>query len=180
MQQQADEEEEQEGDAVEDEDIGDVGYAGAGEEGHLFFSGAHEEETGCVEKLLGVNAWRLVKKEGSGEIEENGRTKGVKYCQLLTSSASVSDSASLSFKTNAISTIRAAPAAISVHPKTVCTCALSSICCGCALIAQPVSIITTPGIRFLFGRPSLFRLSHTPNNPAHHHTIPMLVCCRSF
>jgi len=56
MQQHADEEEEQEGDAVEDEDVGDVGDVGAGEEEHLFFGGAQEEESGCVEELLGVNA----------------------------------------------------------------------------------------------------------------------------
>ena len=111
---------------------------------------------------------------------ENGLTNGVKYCQLLTSSTSVFDSALRSLSTNAISTTLAAPAAINVHPKTVCTCVLSSRLCGCALIAHPVSMITTAGIRFLFGRPSLFRLSHTPSSPAHHHTIPIVVCCRSF
>lgn len=184
MQEHADEEEEQECDAVEDEDVGYVRDFGTREEEHLFFRGTQEDETGRVEELSGVNAWtddgglctRMVR---AGE-EDGGRTKGVRYCQLLTSSASVSDSESLSFSTNAISTMRAAPAAISVHPKTVCTCALSFRCCGCALIAQPVSMITTPGMRFRFGRPSLFRLSHTPSNPAHHHTIPMLVCCKSF
>jgi len=181
MQQHADEEEEQEGDAVEDEDVGDVGDVGAGEEEHLFFGGAQEEESGCVEELLDVSAFTDYESLWTSKEEaETGRTKGVKYCQLLTSSTSVSDSTSLSFSTNAISTIRAAPAAIRVHPKTMCTCALSFRLCGCALIAQPVSMITTPGMRFLFGRPSLFRLSHTPSNPAHHHTIPMLVCCRSF
>jgi hypothetical protein len=56
MQEHADEEEEQEGDAVEDEDVGDVGDVGAGEEEHLFFRGTQEEEASCVEELLGVNA----------------------------------------------------------------------------------------------------------------------------
>ena len=51
MQEDDDEEEEEEGDAEEDEDVGDVGDLGGGEEGHLFFGGAHEEETGGVEKL---------------------------------------------------------------------------------------------------------------------------------
>ena len=96
------------------------------------------------------------------------------------SSSSFSDSVFLSFRTKEISTILAAPAAINVHPNTVCTCVLSSRFCGCALMAQPVNAITIAGTRFLFGLPSLFRLSHTPSRPAHHHTIPMLVCCKSF
>ena len=29
-----------------------MGDVGGGEEGHLFFCGAHEEEAGCVEELL--------------------------------------------------------------------------------------------------------------------------------
>ena len=51
MQQHGDEEEEQEGYAIEDEDVGDVRDVGGGEEGHLLFGGAHEEEAGCVEEL---------------------------------------------------------------------------------------------------------------------------------
>ena len=51
MEEHADEEEEEEGDGVEEEDVGDVGDVGGGEEGHLFFGGAHEEEAGCVEEL---------------------------------------------------------------------------------------------------------------------------------
>lgn len=112
---------------------------------------------------------------GMGEL-----TKGVRYCQLLTSSWSVSDSVFRSRSTKEISTIRAAPAAIKVHPNTVCTCVLNSSPCGCALIAHPVRMITSAGSRLRFGRPSLFLLSHTPSKPAHHHTMPMLVCCRSF
>lgn len=37
-----------------------------------------------------------------------------------------------------------------------------------------------PGMIFLLGPPSLFRLNHIPTNPPHHHTIPMVVCCTSF
>ena len=51
VEEHADEEEEEEGDGVEEEDVGDVGDVGGGEEGHLFFGGAHEEEAGCVEEL---------------------------------------------------------------------------------------------------------------------------------
>ncbi len=51
VEEHADEEEEEEGDGVEEEDVGDVGDVGGGEEGHLFFGGAHEQEAGCVEEL---------------------------------------------------------------------------------------------------------------------------------
>ena len=51
MEEDADEEEEEEGDGVEEEDVGDVGDVDGGEEVHLFFGGAHEEEAGCVEEL---------------------------------------------------------------------------------------------------------------------------------
>lgn len=51
VEQHVDEEEEKEGDAVKDEDVGDVGDVGGGEEFHLFFRGAHEEEAGGVEEL---------------------------------------------------------------------------------------------------------------------------------
>lgn len=37
-----------------------------------------------------------------------------------------------------------------------------------------------PGIKFLLGLPSLLLLSQMPTRPAHHHTIPMEVCCRSL
>ena len=46
-----DKQEKQEGDGVEDQDVGDVGDVGVGEEFHLFFRGAHEEEAGGVEEL---------------------------------------------------------------------------------------------------------------------------------
>lgn len=52
LEEHADKEEEEEGDAVDNEDIGNVGYAEGGEEGHLLFCGAHEKEAGCVEELL--------------------------------------------------------------------------------------------------------------------------------
>lgn len=107
-------------------------------------------------------------------------TKGVRYCQLFVSSTSVDDTEFWSFKTKAISIIRVAPAAISVYPNTVCTCVLSSSPCGCALMAHPVIRMTMPGIRFRFGDPSLFLDSHTPSKPAHHHRMPILVCCKSF
>ena len=45
---------------------------------------------------------------------------------------------------------------------------------------HPVSMITNAGKTFLFGLPSLFLASHIPSSPAHHHTIPILVCCRSL
>ena len=107
-------------------------------------------------------------------------TNGVRYCQLFVSSPSISEIEFWSRNTKAISIILAAPAAIKVYPKTVCTCVLSSKPCGCALIAHPVRRMTIPGIRFRFGLPSRFLESHTPSNPAHHHTTPMLVCCKSF
>ena len=66
--QHVDEEEEEEGDAVEDEDVGDVGDVGVGEEGHLFFCGAHEEEAGGVEELEGSSRQR--KKEGESCVDE--------------------------------------------------------------------------------------------------------------
>ena len=53
MEKHVDEEEEEEGNAVEDEDVGDVGDVGVGEEDHLFFCGAHEEEAGGVQELVG-------------------------------------------------------------------------------------------------------------------------------
>ena len=53
VQEDVDEEVEEEGDAVEDEDVGDVGYACGREVGHLFFCCAHEEEAGGVEELHG-------------------------------------------------------------------------------------------------------------------------------
>ena len=176
VEEDADEEEEEEGDGVEEEDVGDVGDVGGGEEGHLFFGGAHEEEAGCVEELkvkvlVGSVGWGM----GNGQL-----TKGVRYWKLLVSSASVSEMEFWSFSTKAISTILTAPAAMSVYPNTVWTWVLSSRSCGWALIPHPVSMMTTAGKRFLFGLPSLFRDSHTPSRPAHHQTIPMLVCCRSF
>ena len=61
MQEDVDEEVEEEGDAVEDEDVGDVCYVRGGEELHLFFCCAHEEEAGGVEELeqelLAVCGW---------------------------------------------------------------------------------------------------------------------------
>ena len=110
-----------------------------------------------------------------GELDE-GLTKGVRYWKLFVSSMSVSDIASRSLKTNEISTILAAPAAMSVYPKTACTCVLSSSDCGCALMPHPVNMMTSAGNRFLLGVPSLLLDSHIPSNPAHHHTMPMLVC----
>lgn len=61
MEEHVDEEKEEEGDAVEDEDVGDVGDMGVGEESHLFFRGTHEEEAGGVEELGGhVSSGRKV------------------------------------------------------------------------------------------------------------------------
>lgn len=51
LKEHADEQEEEEGNAIDDEDVGDVGDAEGGEEGHLLFCGAHEEEAGCVKEL---------------------------------------------------------------------------------------------------------------------------------
>lgn len=47
-----DEEVEQEGDAVEDEDVRHVGDVGFGQQGHLFFRRAHEEEARSTKELL--------------------------------------------------------------------------------------------------------------------------------
>ena len=40
--------------------------------------------------------------------------------------------------------------------------------------------MTNPGMKFLFGRPSLFLLSQTPVKPAHHQITPIVVCWMSF
>ena len=45
VQQHADEQEEQERNAVEQEDVRDVGDAGGGKEVQLFLCGAHEQES---------------------------------------------------------------------------------------------------------------------------------------
>lgn len=49
MKQHVGEEEDEEGKAVKDEDIGDVGDACVGDELHLLFRSTHKEETGGVE-----------------------------------------------------------------------------------------------------------------------------------
>lgn len=59
IEEDVDEEVHEEGDGVEDEDVGDVGDVVGGEEGHLLFGGAHEEETGCVEELKTRLGWVL-------------------------------------------------------------------------------------------------------------------------
>lgn len=51
VQQDVDEEVQEEGDRVQDQDVRDVGDVCGGEEGHLFFCCAHEEEAGGVEEL---------------------------------------------------------------------------------------------------------------------------------
>lgn len=108
--------------------------------------------------------------------QEKGRlTKGVRCCQLL---GSVFPRESLSKKQ--ISMIRAAPAAIKVQPKTECTIVDKGMSWGCADMAQPVSMITIPGRIFRRGRPDRERDSHIPSSPAHHHTMPMEVCCKSL
>lgn len=45
-------EEENESNAVEDQDVGDMSDTSVAEELHLLFRRAHEEETGGIEKLL--------------------------------------------------------------------------------------------------------------------------------
>ena len=112
--------------------------------------------------------------------DDRGLTKGVRYWKLLVSSKFFSSRVFRSFKTNAISMTRTAPAAMRVYPNTVCTWVLSSSDCGWALMPQPVKMMTKAGNKFRFGRPSLFLLRYTPNSPAHHHTTPMLVCWMSF
>ena len=59
VQQHADEEEHEEGKTVEQEDVRDVRDVMAGQEVHLFFRGAHEEQAGCVQELWEVE--RLVR-----------------------------------------------------------------------------------------------------------------------
>jgi len=104
-----------------------------------------------------------------------GLTKGGRCCQLFGSPPPL-----LSLRTKEISIMRAAPAAMSVYPKTEWTIVLSISSCGWADIAQPVKKITMPGMTFRLGRPPRLLLSQTPRRPAHHQTMPMLVCWRSF
>ncbi len=102
-------------------------------------------------------------------------TNGVRCCQLL---GSVFPRESLSRKQ--ISTMRAAPAAIKVQPNTEWTMVDNGSSCGCADIAQPVSMMTIPGRMLRLGRPARDRDSQMPSRPAHHQTMPIEVCCRSF
>ena len=102
-------------------------------------------------------------------------TNGGRCCQLLGSPVP-----RLSLRRKLISTMRAAPAAINVYPNIVCTMVLSGNSCGWALMPQPVKKMTIPGRMFLLGRPVLLRDNQTPKRPAHHQTIPMVVCWRSF
>ena len=48
MEEHVDEEEDEEGEAVENEDIGDVSDTCIGDELHLLFGSSHEEEPGSV------------------------------------------------------------------------------------------------------------------------------------
>lgn len=85
-------------------------HSGVREKLHLLFGGPHEEEAGCIEEL---------EQTVSSNIEEDGRhvlTNGGKYWKLFGSPAPL-----LSLSTNTISTIRVAPAAINVYPKTLWT-----------------------------------------------------------
>ena len=126
MQEHADKEKEQERDAVEEEDVRDVGDVGGGKEVHLFLRGAEEEEAGCVEELVYKSAFEQRVDFRSRGFLTKVLTKGVRYWKLLVSSTCVSDIVFWSRRTNEISTILAAPAAISVEPKTVWTCVLNS------------------------------------------------------
>lgn len=101
------------------------------------------------------------------------------YWKLLTCRPS-SETPVASRSTNAISTIRDTPAAISVYPNAACTSALAFSACGCADMPQPVRSSTKPGTKFRLGAPSPSRLSQMPARPAHHHTTPMVVCCQSL
>lgn len=107
MEQHGYEEKEEEGDAVEDEDVGNVRDVGGSEECHLLFSSAHKEEAGCIKELGGQLAHVHRRKKGP-------RTKGVRYWKLFVSSLSVSEIEFWSLSTNEISTILAAPAAMRV------------------------------------------------------------------
>lgn len=120
---------EEEGNAVEDEDVGDMCDVGAGDERHLLFCGAHEEETCCAEELVVVS----IALDTSVLKHWTRLTKGVK-CWKLCTSAPVGSTQGLSLSTKLISTILAAPAAISVQPNALCTIVLSINSCGCALI----------------------------------------------
>lgn len=59
MQEDVDEEVGEEGNAVEEEDVGDVSHVCGGEELHLLFSGAHEEVARGVEELSQRISWCL-------------------------------------------------------------------------------------------------------------------------
>lgn len=69
MEQHICEEEDEEGEGIEDEDVGNVGYASVGYHLHLLFCGAHEEEAGGVEELWGVSIiyFRDVGKDGGSK-----------------------------------------------------------------------------------------------------------------
>lgn len=63
MEKDVDEEEEEEGDGVEDQDVGDVSDVRFGEELDLFFGGAHEEESGGEEEEW----WEVLKRVWFGK-----------------------------------------------------------------------------------------------------------------
>lgn len=86
----------------------------------------------------------------------------------------------LSRSTKEISMMRVNPAAIKVYPKIEWIIVLIIRACECADIAYPVIRMTKAGMRLRFGRPFRLRLSHMPTRPAHHQTIPIVVCCRSL
>ena len=83
MEQHADEEKEQERDAVEEENVRDVGDAGGGEEVHLFFRGAQEEETGCVEELVCKSAIKQRVDVTRRDAFDRGTYKGRKILEAI-------------------------------------------------------------------------------------------------
>jgi hypothetical protein len=83
VQEHVDEEEDDEGEAVEDEDVGDVRDVRRGDEGHLLFVGAEEEEAGGVEELFCGGLVDGGLEEGGDGIEGvSGEDNGVKEGDL--------------------------------------------------------------------------------------------------
>lgn len=105
-------EEEDECDAVQDQDVGDVVDVRVAEELHLLLCCTHEEESGGVEQLQAcqLNSKRALK---TTAYTRSQHTNGGRYWKLFGSDPS-GLSVLRSFKMNEISMILVAPAAIKV------------------------------------------------------------------
>ena len=83
VQEHADKQKEQERNAVEEENVRDVGDAGGGKEVHLFLRGAQEEEAGCVEELVYKSAIKQRVDATRREVFDKGTYKGRKILEAI-------------------------------------------------------------------------------------------------